>query len=158
MKEEIVKIRNQFRPLNISLKEFYLKNHLNLGLTIDVKEFIRKIEDLQKKFESTIPQELRKNKEKLIKQKTYQEKKKPIILYSKRSSKIDDNHICSQCDVKNRPIYKYAQSNYGEVFLCSYCKIKVFNRSFKPAGAEGENLIGKLVLSGGAWESNRRKH
>ena len=81
-----------------------------------------------------------------------------IILKSKKGQKLGGAEICSECELKKKPIYRYLQSNIGPVYLCNECKIKLFNRSFGSIGPKGENLIGKTVKSGGAWETNRRKH
>ena len=37
---------------------------------------------------------------------------------------------CTECGVEHQPIWQYAESTTGEVFVCSDCKQSVFMRSF----------------------------
>lgn len=64
----------------------------------------------------------------------------------------------NECNMVRKLVYRYSESNVGPVIICNECKIKVFNRSFDPAGPKGEDLIGKRIKSGGGWETSRRKH
>jgi hypothetical protein len=135
-----------------------MKNNLSLKITWDVKNFIRKVDELSEKFEEQIPPGLKEKPKKKEEEKPTKVEGPRIVLNSKRGTKINDYHSCSQCHLHKRPIYKYSKSNIGIVYLCNECKVEVFNRSFGSAGPQGENLIGKSVKSGGGWDTNRRKH
>jgi len=81
-----------------------------------------------------------------------------VVLESRKGKRIEERKKCARCELYSSPVYRYAKSNLGVVHLCIPCKSKVFESSFGSLSSENENLIGKLVLSGGKWESNRHKH
>ena len=45
MKDEINNIRSQFRSLKISLIDLYMKNKLRVKISLDIKDFIRRIDE-----------------------------------------------------------------------------------------------------------------
>ncbi len=45
MKDEINNIRSQFRSLKISLVDLYMKNKLRVKISLDIKDFIRRIDE-----------------------------------------------------------------------------------------------------------------
>jgi len=158
MKEEITNIRTQFRSLKMSLRELYAKNQLSLKITLDIKDFVKRVDDLSKKFEEELPASLREQSTNPKSGSNAETEKISIVLNSKRGTKIDDYHKCSQCHAIKKPIYRYSESNIGVAYLCGVCKDEVFDRSFGHIGPQGENLIGRTIKSGGGWETNRRKH
>lgn len=52
----------------------------------------------------------------------------PIRLLSHRGTRTS-GHGCGECG-STRDVFRYAESNYGETFICQRCKPKVFDRSF----------------------------
>ena len=86
------------------------------------------------------------------------ERKDPLRLSSKRGTKRYGKFTCSECHIASSEIWEYAESNHGFVRLCPICKNKYYDKSFPLEPSEKEGLLGPLVKSGGAWESNRRKH
>ncbi len=80
------------------------------------------------------------------------EKNKEIILISRRGQKVDEYTKCSQCDKWKLQVWRYAESNQGEVHLCSACKPRIFDRSFGKIDALD------VAVSGGGFETNKRKH
>lgn len=75
----------------------------------------------------------------------------PIILESKRGTKIESTTRCSECHGLADVVWRYAKSNFGVVHLCRFCKAIVFDRSF------GEIDAMDSALTGG-FETNPRKH
>lgn len=76
-----------------------------------------------------------------------------IILKSRRGTRIRSNRqqMCDGCK-KFGADWTYAESNYGRVCLCDGCKRTAYERSF------GHFDVLDVAFSGGAIESNRRKH
>jgi len=81
-----------------------------------------------------------------------------VILESRKGKRIEERKKCARCELYTIPVYRYAKSNLGTVYLCIPCKTKVFEASFGSLTSENENLIGPKVWSGGRWESNRHKY
>jgi predicted SprT family Zn-dependent metalloprotease len=86
-------------------------------------------------------------------QKSHNSPKSPkkITLKSRRGTKVNEKR-CSECGVIEKVVWRYAQSNRGPVYICSRCKPKVFDRSFKRIDALDN------AVSGGAFETNPRRH
>lgn len=77
-------------------------------------------------------------------------KKKPIILESKRGTRIDGGG-CDECGSRNeKALWRCARSNQGTVYICSTCKPVVFDRSFDKSDALNTAYLG------GTFESSRR--
>jgi hypothetical protein len=76
---------------------------------------------------------------------------KSVLLKSKRGTRVAGGVLCKQCR-KNAAVWRYEDSNYGVVFICGACKPKVLNRSFGRRDALDSSI------SGGGFETNRRKH
>jgi hypothetical protein len=76
-----------------------------------------------------------------------------IILYSRRGTRVHEKSKkrCAECR-KMRAELHYKESNRGEVYLCSYCAVRVRQRSY---GRDGTLAV---VLQGGGTETNRRRH
>ena len=75
-----------------------------------------------------------------------------IILISKKATRIDEAKMCNKCLAFTKGIWRYAESNIGEVYICSRCKQSVYSRSF------GSKDALDIAVQGGLFESNRRKH
>lgn len=75
-----------------------------------------------------------------------------IILISKKSIRIQEAKVCDKCLTLTKGIWKYAESNMGEVHICSRCKQAVYSRSF------GSKDALNVAVQGGLFEGNRRKH
>lgn len=80
-------------------------------------------------------------------------KKREIILLSKRGRRINKQTRCYTCRKIKMPIWRYPDSTAGVVFICAACKPTIFNESF---GEKRDAL--DYAVSGGHFESNRRKH
>lgn len=169
MQEEITNIRKQFASLLMAMRDLYQKNVLDLPKAMTIKNFVQKTENLKKEFEEKIVKQIKdesdlNSKAVPIKGKAADPERKKftnsgrIILISKKGNRLDGEHQCDECKMVRKPVYRYSESNVGPVVICNECKIKVFNRSFEPAGPKGEDLIGNRIKSGGGWETNRRKH
>jgi hypothetical protein len=59
----------------------------------------------------------------------------PLVLKVHRGAFLKEAAFCSVCHSPVAPLYRYADSNYGPVILCSVCKTQVFERSFGHADA-----------------------
>ena len=79
-------------------------------------------------------------------------KKLPLVLTSRRGTRVDDGTPCTSCGRKDMTVWRYRESNYGVVHLCCNCKSKVFERSFGKVDALDR------AVSGGGIETNRRRH
>ncbi len=55
---------------------------------------------------------------------------KPILLTSKRGTRVFEKRLCNNCGAPLDVLWRYAQSNYGTVYICTRCKMEVFERSF----------------------------
>ncbi|MBL0651699.1 hypothetical protein [Aeromonas caviae] len=58
-----------------------------------------------------------------------------LVLKAHRGSMLKSAAYCSVCHSSTAPLYRYADSNYGPVILCSVCKTQAFERSFGYADA-----------------------
>ncbi len=58
-----------------------------------------------------------------------------LVLKVRRGSILKGAAYCSVCHTPVAPLYRYADSNYGPVILCSVCKTQAFERSFGHADA-----------------------
>lgn len=58
-----------------------------------------------------------------------------LILKVKRGKKVLEPHYCAQCRKFEKSLWRYQNSNYGMVYLCSICKTTAFERSFGHADA-----------------------
>ncbi len=76
-----------------------------------------------------------------------------LVLTSKRGKKVEAYRECAECGRSRMPVWRYAESNLGPVFLCAPCKIEVFDRSHGHIDA-----LAHADTGGGAFEMNRRKH
>ncbi len=85
---------------------------------------------------------------------------KGIILKSKCVKVIRIPTKCSECDTPScKPVHKYINTNFGTVYLCERCNIRLKESYFPLEKNENEDFIdGKFIRSGGRWESNKRKH
>ena len=54
-----------------------------------------------------------------------------ILLESKRGTRIDELRKCGECGLPRHPVFRYAKSNVGPVFLCLQCKGEVMEHSLK---------------------------
>lgn len=157
MQDYIKNVRKNFTLLKKSLLDLYEINKLNPSHSLTIREHIYKIEKLIKSFEEWIPSHIKS----ILDENTSFEKlpaKVEIILQSKKGQRQEHKGICNSCHMSKNPIYKYSKSNVGVVFLCNPCKTKVFERSFGSLTLKRDNLIGKNIYSGGAWETNRQRH
>lgn len=59
----------------------------------------------------------------------------PLLLKVKKGKKILEPHYCAQCNTFDKSLWRYRNSNYGLVFLCSICKTTAFERTFGHADA-----------------------
>lgn len=59
----------------------------------------------------------------------------PLLLKVKRGKKILEPHYCAQCKRFDKYLWRYQNSNYGVVFLCSICKTTAFERTYGHADA-----------------------
>ena len=80
-------------------------------------------------------------------------KKREIILLSQRSRRINQETRCSACRAIKTPIWRYPDSTAGVVFICASCKPTIFDESFE----EKRDAL-DFAVSGGHFESNRRRH
>ncbi len=62
---------------------------------------------------------------------TTREQPPKIILQSQRGTRIEGAHVCGECGVLERPTFRYARSNVGEVYLCLRCKGGVMEYSLR---------------------------
>jgi len=76
---------------------------------------------------------------------------RPIILFSKRSTRVLGSGHCSKCHSRVSLLWKYGESTRGIVYLCSRCQPATYSRSHGGRDA----LNGALRSS---FESKRRKH
>lgn len=65
--------------------------------------------------------------------------KTKLVLISKRSKRLNLDMKCAKCGVTHNPVWEYAESTWGRVVICSYCKpTRVFVRfssgSFESGG------------------------
>ena len=75
-----------------------------------------------------------------------------LRLISRRGTKTEILKRCNNCGIIKQPTWHYVNSTWGEVHLCSKCKPEVFDRSFGKMDALDK------AWSGGAFETNKRKH
>ena len=75
-----------------------------------------------------------------------------LVLISRRGTRLQSQFTCSECCILTKPVWRYSESNVGEVCLCSRCKPKVFNRSFDKIDAM------QFSVQAGLFESNRQRH
>lgn len=59
----------------------------------------------------------------------------PLVLKVRRGLFLKETAFCSVCHSPTAPLYRYADSNYGAIILCSKCKTSAFERSFGHADA-----------------------
>ena len=79
-------------------------------------------------------------------------RREPIILMSKRGTRINKLKSCDSCLSTEIVLWHYAESSRGEINICGRCKSGLFNRSF------GKKDALDIAFQGGAFESNRRHH
>lgn len=75
-----------------------------------------------------------------------------LYLISHKGMRIESPFSCTECSTFAKPVWRYAESNAGEVYLCSRCKPRVLNRSFDKLDAMN------VSMQAGRFESNRRRH
>jgi hypothetical protein len=56
--------------------------------------------------------------------------RKKVYIESRRGTKIAGSAKCEECERTNVTVWEYADSNFGRVRLCAFCKADAFNRSF----------------------------
>jgi hypothetical protein len=78
--------------------------------------------------------------------------RKRVYLESRRGTRVEGPRACTECKQSRAVVWRYARSNLGEVHLCAVCKVRAFERSFGKIDALD------MSVSGGAFESNRRRH
>lgn len=71
---------------------------------------------------------------------------------STRGTLINVPTECSECHKVMPLVWRYRWSTRGVVYLCSVCKGKVFDRSFRHKDALD------FAQTGGGFDSNRRRH
>lgn len=76
----------------------------------------------------------------------------PIILISRRGTRVETNKPCDECFLRRDNMWRYAKSSRGTVYICSCCKDTVFQRSF------GNIDVLNRAFRGGHVEGNRRRH
>jgi len=76
----------------------------------------------------------------------------PLKLISRRGTRVDGARVCAECGRLKTPVWHYTRSSRGEVCICTFCKPRVFNRSFGKLDALD------FAQRGGGFESNRRNH
>lgn len=75
----------------------------------------------------------------------------PLIIISKRGSRVGERLICSNCNNYSNQLWQYKESTRGTVLICVMCKPKVFDRSFDKLDALN------FASTGGGFESKRSK-
>ena len=80
-------------------------------------------------------------------------KKREIILISRHGRRINKQTRCSACREIKMPVWRYPDSTAGVVFICAACKPTIFDESFE----EKRDAL-DFAVSGGHFESNRRRH
>jgi len=93
----------------------------------------------------------------------YITKNEGIIIYSDYCDFRYINKTCSDCKGENlNPTFVYKFTSKGEIYLCEKCNgnIRTVVNSKKVENLkESEDFInGKSILSGGRWESNKKKY
>lgn len=58
-----------------------------------------------------------------------------LILKVRRGKWLSEPHYCADCKNIFNPIWRYQDSNYGSVHLCTPCKVVTFERCFGYADA-----------------------
>jgi hypothetical protein len=58
-----------------------------------------------------------------------------VVLKVKKGKFVGESHYCADCLKFDKPIWRYQNSNYGVIYLCSLCKTLAFERSFGYADA-----------------------
>lgn len=76
--------------------------------------------------------------------------KKTFDLANKRGTRLTQGP-CSRCGLVRKPVWRYRDSTFDEIFLCSECKTVAFDESRKKIDALNWS-------TGGGFESNRRRH
>lgn len=97
------------------------------------------------------------NKKNRKDQKKYKKTARPseatsLRLISKRGTRVTEPTACYECKKKRSPTWFYRESTKGSVHICGTCKSELFNRSFGAIDALDRSV------SGGVFESNRRRH
>ncbi len=71
-------------------------------------------------------------------------------LANKRGTRLAQGP-CNRCGLVRKPVWRYRDSAFDEILLCSECKTAVFDESRKKIDALNWS-------TGGGFESNRRRH
>ncbi len=58
-----------------------------------------------------------------------------LVLKARRGAILKEAAYCSVCHTSAAPLYRYADSNYGPIILCSVCKTPAFEHSYGYADA-----------------------
>ncbi len=74
-----------------------------------------------------------------------------LKVYSKRGTRINELLRCSRCGKLRHPVWRYAQSSKGPVFLCSDCKPRSSKSSRKRDALSAAIRVGY-------FEGSRRRH
>src|SRR5690606_32201695 len=56
-------------------------------------------------------------------------KRRRIILYSKRGTRVLARRKCSNCGAIRNLVWRYSKSSRGTVLLCTPCKNRIYDRS-----------------------------
>lgn len=59
----------------------------------------------------------------------------PLLLKVRRGKKVLEPHYCAQCKTFEKSLWRYQDSNYGVVYLCTICKTTAFDRTYGHADA-----------------------
>lgn len=90
-------------------------------------------------------------KKKKKKQTTEESAKPTFDVANKRGTRLTRGR-CSRCgDSVASPVWRYTGTTAGDILICSRCKPFVFDESRKKIDALDRS-------TGGAFESNRRRH
>ncbi|MBT4377023.1 hypothetical protein HOD29_06635 [archaeon] len=104
---------------------------------------------------------------KALKNKNKARRKKYIKLISRRSTRVGIYGPCSLCGFKTDPLWYYAKSSVGQLYLCVRCKTKKVlqkkesksNLSRKDEEQMKKNLFYKTKIKlSGQIDSNKQRH
>lgn len=74
-------------------------------------------------------------------------KKNGLVLRSPRGTRVQSGS-CAQCSISAKTLWRYTKKDGEPLVLCERCKHRILGRP----------LFWRKILSGGAFESNRRRH
>lgn len=79
------------------------------------------------------------------------------LINPQKNIRLNQESKCFFCSKKSRPVYLFSTKTGGH-YVCGNCRVKIIEHFGRIPPNPEELIDNKNIFSGGAWETNRRKH